>query len=193
MLNMAVFAPMPRASARTATSVKPGFLMQHADAEAHVLRQHVEPGAGAVAAHRFFHLLDSACFDSCFAAGLLGVHSVGHFFLRQSIPRGRGFLHLGRGFVLCRWLDCGRRCGFGSAIAFGFHPAFRAIEIRGRVGSTLPYKIKTFASACFQGSGDCQRDAAPALGFGFQLFAAGFRQHVIFCPATGFGFAPRRG
>ena len=61
---MAVLAPMPSASARTATTVNAGILAQHADPVAKILQKFFQHSTGPHLSDFFFDLLQAAELDA---------------------------------------------------------------------------------------------------------------------------------
>src|SRR5262249_10507199 len=133
--------------------------------ELNVLEQRVEPRAGPRVAYVFFHLLEAADLHLRSPLGLFGWDAFADFLLGEE-------LHIGAQFVVQGLL---RLAGRKKA-------APETLELAERQGgSSLPGLDR------FEGSGDRERDAAPALCFDFQLTAAGLGEAIVLGATLVFG------
>src|SRR5690348_13530645 len=71
---------------------KPRILAQHAESEADILHQGIEPCADAGFAHAFFYLLGTAESESCRAISFLWCSALADLLLRQHVHVGSNFI-----------------------------------------------------------------------------------------------------
>ena len=84
-LNIAAVPPMPRASVRIATSVKPGDFLSCRAPEFQIGCQHVQRVARAFVADIFFHHFLASQFQPRSAPRLVASHSGAHVFFDEQV------------------------------------------------------------------------------------------------------------
>src|SRR5208282_2427701 len=139
---------------------------QLAGAIAQILNEGFEPGAGAGAADFLFDLLEAAQFDARGAAGFCGRQPGAEFLFGEQVQ-------------VCTDLRVEVAVGAVAAQQIAEETADAPERLHGAALLTR-----------FQGAGDGDGDAAPTLGFRFELAAARFREVVILGAAVVLRFTP---